>query len=155
MDRGPDDLDELLQRAYRYALALTHDASSAEDLVQEACVSIARRGGPWQVGYLFSAVRSRFIDGCRRRGLVAFESIEHADVAAAESVDALLDDTLERALAKLKPADRELLMLAVVEEYSTKEIADLTGRPLGTVLSSIHRAKLKLREWLSPLQRIL
>ncbi len=154
MEPPANELDDLLQRAYRYALALTHDPSFAEDLVQEACVSIAKRGGPWQVGYLFSAIRSRFIDACRRRKLVAFESIEHADVAAAEVVDPTLDGPLEQALARLKPADRELLLLAVVEEYTTKEIAALTGRPLGTVLSNIHRAKLKLREWLSPLQRI-
>jgi RNA polymerase sigma-70 factor (ECF subfamily) len=153
MNPSADELDELLQRAYRYALALTHDPSTAEDLVQEACVAIARHGGPWQAGYMFSAVRSRFIDACRRRGLVAFEPIGPMEFAAAESIDTSLDGTLENALARLKPGDRELLLLAVVEEYSTKEIAALTGRPLGTVLSSIHRAKLKLREWLSPLQR--
>jgi len=152
MNPPPDELDDLLQRAYRYALALTHDPSLAEDLVQEACVSIARRGGPWQAGYMFAAVRSRFIDGCRRNGVVAFERIGEMDFAGPEAIDTTLDGTLERALARLKPADRELLMLAIVEEYSTKEIAALTGRPLGTVLSSIHRAKLKLREWLSPLK---
>ena len=54
-------------------------------------------------------------------------------------------DALSAALAELSPGERELLFLAVIEEYTAVEIARLTGRPRGTVLSSIHRTKQKLR----------
>ena len=42
-----EPIEELLQRAYRYALSLTGDRGSAEDLVGDACLALSRRGGPW------------------------------------------------------------------------------------------------------------
>ena len=62
------DLSDLLQQAFRYALALSHNRTVAEELVQDACVGIARHGGPWERGYLLASVRNRFIDRCRRNG---------------------------------------------------------------------------------------
>ena len=56
--------------------------------------------------------------------------------------------TLNRALAALRPAERETLFLADVEGYTAQEIADLTGHPRGTVLSLIHRTHRKLRDLL-------
>ena len=41
------DLEPLLQSAFRYALALTHDAAEAQDLAHDACLSVLRAGGPW------------------------------------------------------------------------------------------------------------
>ena len=41
--------------------------AQAEDLVQEVCVGVARRGGPWREAYVLRAVRNRFYDGLRRR----------------------------------------------------------------------------------------
>jgi RNA polymerase sigma-70 factor (ECF subfamily) len=56
---------------------------------------------------------------------------------------------MEAILAGLKPAEREILYLSAVEEYTTAEIAEMTGRPRGTVLSLLHRTKLKLRKRLT------
>ena len=53
---------------------------------------------------------------------------------------------LEYLLGQLKAGDRELLYLHCVEGYTAQEISDLIGRPRGTILSSINRAKAKLRE---------
>ena len=147
------DLSDLLQQAFRYALALSHNRAVAEELVQDACVGIARRGGPWERGYLLASVRNRFIDRCRRNGLLKFEPLVDQDVAGpaeTPAIDAALDASLETALGRLKSGEREMLYLAAVEEYTMNEIAELTGRPVGTVLSGIHRAKQKLREWLTP-----
>ena len=47
-------------------------------------------------------------------------------------------------LAKLRDIEREALFLHIVEGYSANEIATLTGRPRGTVLSLIHRSRKKL-----------
>lgn len=59
------------------------------------------------------------------------------------------DPELERALDQLRATEREILFLSVLEEYSAREIAELTGRPRGTILSIIHRAKKKLRGWIT------
>ena len=70
--------------------------------------------------------------------------------AALETEDAPLDEAiLEEALGSLRPPEREALYLATVEDYTAQEIADLTGRPRGTVLSMIHRARKKLRGFLT------
>ncbi|GMR07254.1 MAG: sigma-70 family RNA polymerase sigma factor SigH [Gammaproteobacteria bacterium] len=152
-----DDIQELLQSGFRYALSLTHDASRAEDLLQEGWVSVLQAKGPHQRGYLFAAIRSRFIDACRRERRVVFEALTDAnelgmegDLQSTGSEAPVFADTatLNRALATLRPAEREMLFLADVQEYTAQEIADLTGRPRGTVLSLIHRAHRKLRSLL-------
>ena len=62
-----------------------------------------------------------------------------------EAVDA---QALHRALGTLRPDERETLFLAVVEGYTAQEIADMTQRPRGTILSLLHRTKEKLRNLL-------
>ena len=146
------NMDELLQRGYRYALSLADDRHDAEELLQEACLSLVRSGGRWHVGSVLTAIRHRFIDRLRRRGLtmqsldVAAEMIR--EVAGPAALTSELDAELERALGALRPEERELLYLAAVEEMTIAEIAKMTDRPRGTILSLIHRAKRKVRELL-------
>lgn len=63
--RTSDPIDELLRRGYRYALSLTHDPTLSEDLLQEACLRISRRSGPWHAAYLFKTIRNLRIDASR------------------------------------------------------------------------------------------
>lgn len=147
-------LEELLQRGFRYALSLTHDEDRAADLLQDAWISMLRRGAPRHVGYLFATLRNRFFDLEKRRRLVAIEPLD----AVSEHDDALafLDQashfaemgTLEKALEDLRPAEREALFLAAVEGYTVREIADMTEQPKGTVSSLVQRARRKLKSWL-------
>lgn len=157
-----EDLRELLQRGFRYALSLTHDRSRADDLLQEAWVAVLRARGPRRRGYLFSAIRSRFIDHCRRERLVIFETLTDANALGTEDCSSRVEDEaqiradcamLDRALARLRPTEREVLLLGDVEGYTAQEIAELTGRPRGTVLSLIHRTRRKLRALLEPSEK--
>jgi RNA polymerase sigma-70 factor (ECF subfamily) len=148
---SPDpQLHDLLQSGYRYALALSHDRHVAEDLLQEASVSVARRGGPWKKSYLMTVIRNKFVDHCRRHNIVQFVPLEEPHHVPSTNVpDTLIvSDDLERALGSLGAPEREMLYLSAVEGYSTREIQTLTGRPRGSVLSAIHRAKEKLRRLL-------
>ncbi len=147
-------LDALLDRGFRYALALTHDATRAEDLLHDAVVSILRRKQLDNVGYLLTTIRNRFIDLYRRERLVVMLPLDESNEEVLETIDApdmtLDPEKLEKALAALRPAEREAIYLFSVEDYTAQEIADATGRPRGTVLSLMHRARRKLRAWMAP-----
>jgi RNA polymerase sigma-70 factor, ECF subfamily len=62
---------------------------------------------------------------------------------------ALLDEALQSALAELPPPNRRVVLLADVEGYSYKEIAEITGAPIGTVMSRLHRGRQALKRALS------
>ncbi len=157
MSPSPSDVRELLLRGFRYAYSLTHDTARAEDLLQDGWVSLLSAGGPRRRRYLFAAIRSRFIDGCRREQLLVFESLDeegenHVDNIPDPRAGDLFncdDSGLQQALTTLRPMEREALLLADVEGYTAQEIAELTGHPRGTILSLIHRSRGKLRRQLS------
>lgn len=158
----PEGIDDLLDRGYRYALSLAHDAAEAEDLLQDACLSILGSGAKWERSYLFATLRNRFIDRYRRNRKIMFLSLEAEDDVSNDvkdenwdSADVLLNGQLERALASLRAEERETLFLAVVEGYTAEEIAELTSRPRGTILSLLHRTKAKLRDVLGKTGRVL
>lgn len=140
---------EMLQAAFRYALALSHHPEDAEDLVQEAWLNLRRKYGSVESrAVLFAAVRNLFIDQCRRRKIVQFESLDELESyeAAAERVEEPgIKGDLETLLAVLRPAERETLFLHYYQGHTAEEIGQLTGQPRNTVLSIIHRAIRKLR----------
>lgn len=143
-----DELDELLQAGYRYALALCRDGPAAEDLVQEAGLRVVRAGRDFTRGYLFTAIRNRFIDEYRRRKVVSFEPLagrEFASKRPDHAEQGAKRDALDRALAVLREEEREALYLHVVEGYSAAEIGEHVGRPRNTVLSWLSRGRAKLR----------
>src|SRR6266851_1812642 len=148
----PDGVDTLLERAYRYAFSLAHDAAEAEDLLQDACLSILASGGPWERSYVFASIRNRFIDRYRRNRKILFLSLDRDDDRSEEepadlnweAPDVLQNGLLDRALGSLRAEERETLYLAVVEGCTAKEIAELTSRPRGTILSLLYRTKAKL-----------
>lgn len=145
-----EPLDDLLHRGYRYALSLTHNSEAAQDLLQDACLRISRRGGPWSIRYLITTIRNRHIDLQRRSAKLDFTSLDDFDLIG--EVDVTMrsfDPELERALAQLNDDERELLYLSVMEGYSAAELARLTKRPRGTVLSTLHRSKKKLQKLLT------
>lgn len=151
----PEDIDGLLDAAYRYAVSLTHQPAEAEDLVHDAVLALLRANASWERSYLFVTIRNRFIDLYRRNRKIAFVALEQEDGSAVdppdltfEVPDVLETGALERALAQLRTEEREALFLAVVEGYTAEEIGNLTARPRGTILSLLHRTKKKLRQLL-------
>jgi len=150
----PESIYALLERGYRYAFSLAHDAIEAEDLVQDACLSILASGGSWDQAYVFATIRNRFIDRYRRNRKILFLALDdeqggesHGD-SNWDAPDVLQNGQLGRALGSLRPEEREALFLAVVEGYTAEEIAELTARPRGTILSLLYRTKAKLRDFL-------
>ena len=141
-------LSELLQSGFRYALSLAHHHHDAEDLVQQAWLRLQRNGSqPIGRGPLFKTIRNLFIDSLRRKGIIEFETLEDETHLAGEPTsDPGVAGDLEYLLGQLKAGERELLYLHCVEGHTAQEISDLISRPRGTILSSINRAKAKLRQ---------
>lgn len=157
----PDDhlLRDLLQSGFRYALTLTRHEAEAEDVLHEACLSLSRSGGPWERRLLFRAIKHRFIDAYRRdQGRPGEVGVEPGVLATAISDQAgggvlaklISADTVRDALHGLSDDEREAVYLAWVEGYTARETARQLGRPRGTVLSLLHRARQKLRDHLEP-----
>ncbi|MEM9490821.1 MAG: RNA polymerase sigma factor [Myxococcota bacterium] len=143
------DLDDLLRRGYRYALSLAHDEPLAEDLLQDAWLSLLKAGSARTPSYLFRAVRSRFIDRYRRQQLVVMTGMDdagEAELAQASDLGQMIaSELVERALGELRAEEREAIYLAAVEGYTGDEISALTGRSPGAVRTMLHRVRAKLR----------
>ena len=139
---------ELAQSGFRYALSLSHHHHDAEDLAQQAWLKLQRNGSsPIVRGPLFKTIRNLFIDSLRRKGIIEFEPLPKETLLAEEPAsEPGVTGDLDYLLGQLKAGDRELLYLHCVEGYTAQEISDLIGRPRGTILSAITRAKAKLRE---------
>jgi len=143
---------EYLDRAFRYALSLAGSRADAEDLVQEAWLRLHEKyGRVSDIAVAFRTIRNLHIDRHRRRKFSVLTRPEELpeDAAPTPPVSIPRDvpiGALGDALQTLREEEREALFLFVVEEYTAQEISDLTGRPRGTVLSIVHRAKHKLAD---------
>jgi len=144
-------LEALLHSGFRYALSLTHDRAQAEDILQDAWLAVLQAKGPHERPYLFCAIRTRFLNLNKRENLVVVVNLDDVSSQEWASVSDDLDFVdfhhLEKALTCLRSIEREALFLMTVEGYTAKEVAAFTGQARGTVLSHIHRAKHKLRQF--------
>lgn len=136
----------------RYSRALTHDAEIADDLVQDTLVRALRSehlfyGGDvrsWLYTILTNLNRNRLRALARRPILT---SIEDNDAAHSAGPEAGGRD-IERALAMLVEEQRSALLLVVLEGLSYREVAEIQGVPIGTVMSRLARARAQIREYL-------
>ncbi len=161
------------RQLYPAALRMTGNSADAEDLVQDtmtrAYAGLARytpgtNGRAW----LFRIMANTFVNTCRKRGREAAQLLSpdidtsrlpgarpRADFAAqsapsaeAEVLSRFTHSEVMQALAALPPGFRAAIYLVDVEGYSYRDAAELTGVPIGTVMSRLHRARKQVREQL-------
>ena len=136
-------------RAFRAAYLVTHDAAAAEDIAQEAFLAAIRAldrfdsrrpFGAW----LYRISVNRAIDWTRARKLRAEVELGHAS----SSVDAptLRDDDTLRALRRLSPEQRAVIVMRYLLEMTPGEISKALVLPRGTVNSRLRRGLDALRE---------
>lgn len=152
--------DRLGARAYRVAFVLAHERTRAEDIVQEAFLSVWRnraaydpqRGavGAWTTGI----VRNRAIDSARRNGRHDRRRADEEGLDTGRQAPGGVEVTvgerdeaarLRGVLARLPEAQRDVIALAYFGELSTTEIASELSLPLGTVKGRIRLGLEKLR----------
>lgn len=146
------------RRVFALARSRLHDPHLAEEVVQSVFVSVLvalRRGGYAEQGrfesWLFRVAMNRIRDTVRQRGREAARAgarLDHACSAPTEPTSTPLPvplADLRRAIAQLSDYDREVIELRHHAGLGFRQIADLLGQPLGTVLARHHRALRKLR----------
>jgi len=150
---------------FNLALNLTRNRKDAEDLVQEAFLRAFRFFGSFREGthikaWLFRILRNTFINRYRaakvRPDEVDFGKIESSYEQAIEEsfltenrpaspeaavMDGVLDEEVQQALELLPEEYRSVVLMALLEEMSYKEISQALSVPLGTVMSRLHRGR--------------
>ena len=143
----------------RYARALTRDAETADDLVQDTLVRALRsqhlfHGGEvrsWLYTILTNLNRNRLRSLARRPLLTP---IDDNDTAGAAGPEAGGRD-IERALAGLVEEQRSALLLVVLEGLTYREVAQVQGVPIGTVMSRLARARAQIKAYLDGERHVL
>ena len=151
-----------LDDAYTLARHLVRDEHDAQDVVQDAYLRALKyfrtfRGGDSRA-WLLAIVRNRshtWRSTRRADATTEFDEELHSGDGAGEGADAGLQrgearETVRQALARLPAEFREVIVLRELEGLSYKEIAQVTGSPVGTVMSRLARARARLLEALGP-----
>jgi len=163
----------LMDAAYNLAYWLLRNQADAEDVVQDAYLRAFRAADtrvgadmkPWlltivrNVAYRWLALRQRrsnvisfeTASPARERDESVFEVASDAPSPEDELVGRAEQALVRRALAELPEAFREVIVLREFEELRYQEIAQVTGVPIGTVMSRLARARDQLRERLAQL----
>lgn len=145
------ELEDLLNRSYRYALSLTHHEDDAYDLVQSSYLKLLEKNKPVVISYLIPTVRNLYIDHKRKDKLRISWSVKSNQRDVQEPLFHG-EPFLEKKLLELSDKNREIIFLSIVEEYTAQEIADLLSIPRGTILSILQRTKQKLKVQLTEKQ---
>jgi len=152
------DLVAAIPRLRRYARVLTGDASRADDLVQDTLARAWEKRRLWQAGtdlraWLFTVMHNVYVNQLalarREAGNISLD----ADTNGAAWQLPVRGNQLDRVellelvtqMGRLPPDQREVLLLAAVEELRYEEIARVLSVPIGTVMSRLSRAREKLR----------
>jgi RNA polymerase sigma-70 factor, ECF subfamily len=152
LDGFRQDVEAAIPALRRYARALTRDGDVADDLVQDTLVRALRsehlfHGGDvrsWLYTILTNLNRNRLRSLSRRPTLMPMDENDAADMAGPEAGGR----DIERALATLVDEQRAALLLVVLEGLSYREVAEVQGVPIGTVMSRLARARAQVKSFL-------
>lgn len=166
-----------LDQLYSAALRMTRNPADAEDLVQEAFSKAFAAFHQYKDGtnlkaWLFRILTNTYINAYRKKqrqpaqsstdefeehqlGQLSTNPTEGLRPADVEALSRMSDSTIIDALAKLPEDFRLVVYYADVEGFAYKEIAEIMGTPVGTVMSRLHRGRKQLRAELADYARDL
>ncbi|MBP3513318.1 MAG: sigma-70 family RNA polymerase sigma factor [Elusimicrobiaceae bacterium] len=169
--RGDEQAFEMLvlrykNPLYQYIMSMTQDEGAAADLFQETFISFFKNADKYEArgkfkSWLFLAARNRTLNFFRDRdklssldgtdeedGLSLHETLPDGTLPPLEALSGReTEEEIRRATLNLPQRQREMIYLR--QYFSFKEIAQMLGRPLGTVLADCHRAVKKMQSLLA------
>jgi RNA polymerase sigma-70 factor (ECF subfamily) len=162
------DAMQFAPQLYSAALRMTRNPADAEDVVQETYLKAYRAYGTFQAGtnlkaWLYRILTNTYINKYRKQqrrpsevelgelqDLYLFKRLGEpsgASMSAEETVlDEIVDIDVKQALESLPEHFRMPVLLADVEGFSYKEIAEILDIPIGTVMSRLHRGRKALQK---------
>lgn len=159
-------IEQYGKATYNFAYRLTRNEADARDLTQEAFLRVYRAWRSFQPGtsflsWIYRIVTNLHRDELRRTKGRYLEEIPEdnapqqfrgekplAVTPIEDLVEGQLSEPLAKSLDQLSADQRQVVVLADIEEYSYQEIAEIMGCSIGTVRSRLHRARALLRRLL-------
>jgi RNA polymerase sigma-70 factor, ECF subfamily len=151
-DEIRDRMVAVLPRLRRFAYALTGSTEQGDDLVQDACLRALSRVDLWQPGtrldsWMYRIAQNIWLDRLRANkvrgeivGIDVMEAVAGSDGRAVAESELTLQ-AVAAAMAQLPAEQRAMVALVCIEGASYKEAAEISGVPLGTVMSRLARAR--------------
>jgi len=154
-------MDQYGALVWSLARRLSRTASDAEDATQEIFLDIWRSAGRFDAAqgsdkmFIAMIARRRLIDRLRKKSaeppmdpVEVLESVAWSEPGS-RSETSLEAEQAMRALAELRPEQRQVLELGLLHGFSQSEIATRLGMPLGTVKSFMRRGLIRVREYMN------
>ncbi len=151
-------------KVYRFAISLSRDVHTAEDLTQETFLRAFRTKSPLrdqsrQKAWLFQILVNLWRDRHRKVGNVglSLEGVDPPGRGFAPDQIAIRDEQqriIFEAMARLPDQQRNVLHLRTVEQFSISEIAELLGSTTGAVKTNLSIARKRMRETMTDNQHI-
>ncbi len=147
------------QDLYKFAFYTLGNSEDAADVVSDAFVDIWKSlpklrepgaFGSWAFRILSLRCKHEIGNLIKKRNTYNIDDLIETPSEASINIEEDVSESasLSSALSKIDPEDRMIMVLSVLHGYTNKEIAEMVGRPQGTISSKLHRTYAKLRELL-------
>jgi len=140
-----------MQTAYYIALGFVHNHQDALDLSQECFIKAFRNIKSFDTErpffpWFYRILKNLCIDHFKRIRHRKEIPLEESYLLIQDREDKETKEAMWQGIEKLPFEQKEIIILRYFREYSYEEIAEITGKPIGTVMSSLHYAKKKLKD---------
>jgi RNA polymerase sigma-70 factor (ECF subfamily) len=143
-------VETYMQRAYYVALGFVRDSDEAMDISQMAFIKAYRNLKRFDTDrpffpWFYRILRNLCLDHVKRTNRMRKVPLEDVQILEEKGEDREMKELLWKAIEQLPVEQREIIILRYFEGLSYKEIAETVDKPVGTIMSSLHYSKRKLK----------